>query len=277
MNYKVLMGYVTTYNCGDTFCDVICPMAFDARHTRTRQAIIEKIKHEVQSSVENHADERDLTIDHILNWRLNNFGATERTVPFNERNNYSLIECGFEEFWSGDLSYCYGIVEIEPEFFKSNESDVTAFTDYREVSKIIRVNNGERDQFGLSVKDMVWATVMTTLPEWDYDGRDDFNDTIKSLSKNLSAFFIHEKEDLPKIAEEFQRTYVPEEEVDFYIRDHVNWAEATKCVKNHGRMNLEFNCDLEARNDNGLFIGCRFQLIPVVTYYNVGDKECGEN
>lgn len=277
MNYKVLMGYVTTYNCGDTYCNTICPMAFDARHTRTRQAIIEKLKHEVQMAVENYAGDRDLVIEELLEWRLNQFGPQERAVPFNERNNYSLLECGYKEFWGGDLSFCYGIVEIEPEYFKSDESDAKILADHREVTKTIRTTQ-EIDHFRLSTKDMLWASVMTTLPEWDYDGRDDFNDTIKALSKNLSGFFIHEKEDLPKISEEFQRTYIPnDEEADFYIRDHVDWRDVERCLRNHSRLNIEYNCDIESRNDNGFFIGCRFQLIPVVTYYNIGDTECGEN
>lgn len=84
MNYKILMGYVHIYNSGDVYCDTICPMVFDERHTRTRQAIIEKIKHEVQHSVENHAGDRELELDHLLEWRLNPYGTTEREIPFNE-------------------------------------------------------------------------------------------------------------------------------------------------------------------------------------------------
>lgn len=278
MNYKILMGYVHIYNSGDVYCDVICPMVFDERHIRTRQAIIEKIKHEVQHTIENHAGDRELELDHLLEWRLNQYGTTEREIPFNERNDYRTIECGYKEFWDGELSYSYGIVETKPEYIKSDESDSNIFSDHREITKITRnVTSDEKDPFHLRTKDMIWANVMTTLPEWDYDGRDDFNDTVKAISKNLSALFIHEKEDLGNVAAEFQRTYWQENEVDYYIRDHVDWKSVGNCLRNHGRLTIECNCDIEARNDNGFFFGCKFQLLPIVTYYNVGDKECGEN
>ena len=51
---------------------ILYVQCIDERHIKTRQAIIEKIKCEFNIVFENHANDRELELDHPLEWRLIN-------------------------------------------------------------------------------------------------------------------------------------------------------------------------------------------------------------
>lgn len=273
MQYKMIYGVMHYDERGDMRYEIITPMLYDTRHNKTREKIINVIKTNMNSIIENECENRFgrcvNNAPNIRDYENNpNYFLHDSAALFNQTNNLTLLSnINYSE--DENELYLYGsIYEITPELFKTPESEFAGFAESKENKHRFLDEHMYRD---LIFKDFFFVSRYITVPDYDFDERYEYVGGFKTISSNLYELLKKEQKDFPEQAKAFY---------EFSYRDAVDecpFEELRICndmtmmaMARRYPVNLENvirrSPSISVDDGNGYFVNCSINIVPVVSY-----------
>lgn len=287
MNYNVMFLSILTYIDGEENVRFESPVAYDPRKKHTKQKLIDTFEDIARQHFNYYSDwevENDLTF--VDNTEQQNRWLVENIYVFNKDNLKVIKSCNVYNEDSED-SFNYQIIEMTPLNIKDEGSDLNVFSGLRKDNDIGTQCRGYHQMEKLfKIKDYLWATKYTTLPSYDYDGRNEISDIIRTVSKSLFALLYEEKVHFKEEAANFACSVYPDynyEERQSWLREDFrsrtkDWREITK-DRNSAIRFINFSGIASVEDDNGFYFSESLIKIPIISSYleETGDEQkCGE-
>lgn len=278
MNYKVIYGIVHYDDCGDDFFNMITPIAYDIRHLKTREKVIENVKRNMLDNLNKIIYDRYGHNPCDIEFRdeqslQNTTYIADNILEFNREHHLRPI--GMFNYSEEDNEfYSWGeLFETEIDFFKSKESELSMFN-----KAVSTLGNTEEKMKDLRIKDIMYASFYEICPQYDFDCRSEYNGGFCRIAKNLYELLKKEQQEFHKIAEQFYvANYVdncPREELeaefrnDIHIRNNMSMLAISRNI--YGEINPNNVCqrgtNMTFDDDNGVYMSCYIQQVPVVSY-----------
>lgn len=291
MEYKLLYG-VVTLDDGEPQLFNISPMLYDSRNIVTRDKIISVIK-DIGIDVINqrlcaynecNAEEDTLTKENTAWHTRNSTNIVERGLTnFNQMNNLTLIASMNKEYDHFDLFASILIFETSPNHIKTDKSDWSLAQNFKTAE-----NYSDLENVGLKVKNSFWTSMYVSVPDYDYDERNEIRNTYSAISKNFLGLLEHELNTFMNEACYFCSNLYGTEYSIARIKNEMTTDtglidRSIDVFRDTSKVNVIRNILYNGYNialiedSEGMVFYNRIILVPVVSYYNTGDKQCGEN
>ena len=290
MNYNVMFLNIFSYTDEETNNIFRSPVAFDPRKTHTRQKLIEAFEGMAREHFQTYGDWMDAN-DLIFNeiTEQQNRWHNEDIYYFNKNNLKTIKRCYISNE-DNDESFLYQIMEITPLNIKDEGSELNAFAGLRKNNNVGNKCLGpssDKIERAFKVKDYLWAVKYTTVPSYDTDCRDEVSDTVRTVSKSLTALLFEEKNSFKEEAAKFACSVYPNYnliEKNSWLRDEfrLRLINLEKIIINKFEvLNLTRYSNLSSvEDDNGFYFSNSIIKIPIISapiQIEAGDEQkCGE-
>lgn len=273
MEYKLIYGVIHYDEYGEIHHGIIQPMLFDARHTKTRDKVINTIKQTMVNMISDHCEnrfDRGPITDIIINDIEETNYILDRCIDFNITNDLKKVaKINYSE--EDNELWLYGFIyETTPELFKSPESELNMLSDKASLTQMI---DNMYSNTIFNYKDIFFISYYAIMPDYDTEDRYDYVGGFKSISKNLYDFLKKEQKDFITQAKSFMRFIYDDAYVDvdeeFNNINIVNRMSMTNILKRNGQslhdiIRSGINIAIEDRN--GLYVYNDIQIVPLVSY-----------
>lgn len=287
MEYKLLYATIIYEKYGDYYSQFLCPVLYDSRNLKTREKILEYIRSKVVNFILNESS-------HLIEDREEDFGPIEfresrfqnsfsDNILFNQEHGTKVLErASFEDHYNGDFYFYGNIYETTPELLKVKESDCEFFNAQKlyegGMAPIMRADDLIKS--GFTIKDLFYVQVCNWIPSYDVDYRQEYVGGFSTISKNLLGLLTKVKNEFRFKVEEFGSwNYDDHYSYDTGYTGRNDGIKLNELIKKNGQG--VFNVINERSrmyydNADGLVYINGIRMIPVVSYYIKGDKQCEE-
>lgn len=273
MNYKLMYCVLHYEDYGDCWSTMFFPIAFDERHSKTREKVFMTLKEEMIKKIYHFYNDKGIDIDLDMTYYHDteperNIYMCDKYISFNENHNTKIIST-INKSSEEDEVYLWGyIMETSPNMVKESVSDLEQF-----VTKENYTDLSDEFMNIFKIKNMLYCSRYYADPDYDTEDRIEYHGGFKSVSKNLMALLLSEDEEFPHEAELFYKYCYPDQD-EYNIHNNTRYQTFIKRTLSSVALNRLTKSNIlggnfllcDCSDNNGFKMSCDVVRVPIVSY-----------